>query len=184
MFFKLVFRNSVRSHKENALFMGSLIISIIAFYVVLSLGSQDVMRYLKTLEGDAIRKLFAMISVLYGFTLFIVFALIYFASKYQIERRAHEFGVYIMMGMKKTKLLLMLLLEDISSSGLALLIGLPVSVLITEVISLVTVKMVGIGFMGHQSTFSLFPDKTSGFPDSFRKTCAERSGLASFRCSG
>ena len=155
MFFKLVFRNSVRSHKENALFMGSLIISIIAFYVVLSLGSQDVMRYLKTLEGDAIRKLFAMISVLYGFTLFIVFALIYFASKYQIERRAHEFGVYIMMGMKKTKLLLMLLLEDISSSGLALLIGLPVSVLITEVISLVTVKMVGIGFMGHQSTFSL-----------------------------
>ena len=155
MFFKLVFRNSVRSHKENTLFMGSLIISIIAFYVVLSLGSQDVMRYLKTLEGDAIRKLFAMISVLYGFTLFIVFALIYFASKYQIERRAHEFGVYIMMGMKKTKLLLMLLLEDISSSGLALLIGLPVSVLITEVISLVTVKMVGIGFMGHQSTFSL-----------------------------
>ena len=155
MFFKLVFRNSVRSHKENALFMGSLIISIIAFYVVLSLNSQDVMRYLKTLEGDAIRKLFAMISVLYGFTLFIVFALIYFASKYQIERRSHEFGVYIMMGMKKTKLLLMLLLEDTGSSALALLIGLPVSVLITEVISLVTVKMVGIGFMGHQSTFSL-----------------------------
>ena len=155
MFFKLVFRNSVRSHKENALFMGSLITSIIAFYVVLSLGSQDVMRYLKSLEGDAIRKLFAMISVLYGFTLFIVFALIYFASKYQIERRAHEFGVYIMMGMKKTKLLLMLLAEDVSSSVLALLIGLPVSVLITEVISLVTVKMVGIGFMGHQSTFSL-----------------------------
>lgn len=155
MFFKLVFRNSVRSHKENALFMGSLIISIIAFYVVLSLDSQDVMRYLKTLEGDAIRKLFAMISVLYGFTLFIVFALIYFASKYQIERRSHEFGVYIMMGMKKTKLLLMLLLEDTGSSALALLIGLPVSVLITEVISLVTVKMVGIGFMGHQSTFSL-----------------------------
>ncbi|MBP5417514.1 MAG: ABC transporter permease, partial [Clostridiales bacterium] len=69
MFFKLVFRNSVRSHKENALFMGSLIISIIAFYVVLSLDSQDVMRYLKSLESEAISKLFAMISVLYGFTL-------------------------------------------------------------------------------------------------------------------
>ena len=135
--------------------MGSLIISIIAFYVVLSLDSQDVMRYLKSLESEAISKLFAMISVLYGFTLFIVFALIYFASKYQIERRSHEFGVYIMMGMKRTKLLLMLLLEDISSSVLALLIGLPVSVLITEVISLLTVKTVGIGFMGHQSTFSL-----------------------------
>ena len=82
MFFKLVFRNSIRSHKENALFMGSLIMSIIAFYVVLSLSSQDVMRYLKTLESEAIKKLFAMIVVLYGFTLFIIFALIYFASKY------------------------------------------------------------------------------------------------------
>ena len=155
MFSKLVLRNSIRSHKENALFMGSLIISIIAFYVVLSLSNQDVMRYLKTLESDAIQKLFAMITVLYGFTLFIIFALIYFASKYQIERRSHEFGVYIMMGMKRVKLFLMLFLEDLSSSLLALLIGLPVSVLITEIISLLTVKMVGIGFMGHQSTFSL-----------------------------
>ena len=60
MFSKMVFRNSVRSHKENALFMSSLIISIIAFYVVLSLSSQDVMRFLKTLESDAIRKLFAI----------------------------------------------------------------------------------------------------------------------------
>ena len=155
MFFKLVFRNSIRSHKENALFMGSLILSIIAFYVVLSLSSQDVMRYLQTLESDAIKKLFAMIVVLYGFTLFIIFALIYFASKYQIERRSHEFGVYIMMGMKRSKLFFMLLLEDFSSSLIALLVGLPVSVLITEVISLLTVKMVGIGCMGHQTTFSL-----------------------------
>ncbi|MCR5274563.1 MAG: ABC transporter permease [Clostridiales bacterium] len=154
MFSKLVVRNSIRSHKENALFMGSLITSIIAFYVVLSLSSQDVMRYLKTMESHAINKLFSMIGVLYGFTLFIVFALIFFASKYQIERRSHEFGVYIMMGMKRTKLLLMLLLEDMGSSLVALLIGLPVSVLITEVISLLTVKFVGIGFIGHQITWS------------------------------
>lgn len=155
MFSKMVFRNSVRSHKENALFMSSLIISIIAFYVVLSLSSQDVMRYLKTLESEAIQKLFAMIGVLYGFTLFIIFALVFFASRFQIERRSHEFGVYIMMGMKRSKLFFMLLLEDLSSSLIALLVGLPVSVLVTEVISLLTVKMVGIGFMGHQTTFSL-----------------------------
>ena len=155
MFSKMVFRNSIRSHKENALFMSSLIISIIAFYVVLSLSSQDVMRYLKTLESDAIQKLFGMIGVLYGFTLFIIFALVFFASRFQIERRSHEFGVYIMMGMKRTKLFFMLLLEDLSSSVIALLVGLPVSVMITEVISLLTVKMVGIGFMGHQSTFSI-----------------------------
>ena len=42
MFFKLVARNIRRSRKENLLFMSSLIISVIAFYMVLSLENQDV----------------------------------------------------------------------------------------------------------------------------------------------
>ena len=55
MFFKLVARNSRRSRKENLLFMSSLIISVIAFYMVLSLENQDVVRYLRGLESDVRR---------------------------------------------------------------------------------------------------------------------------------
>ena len=153
MFSKLIIRNTKRSQKENLLFMSSLVISIIAFYVVLSLKNQDIVRYIQSLESDAINKLLTMVTALYVFTLVVLFFMIYYASKYQIERRSHELGVYLMMGMKRSKMFFMLLAEDIASSVIALVIGLPVALLFSELMSLITVKCVGVGFLEHQSTF-------------------------------
>lgn len=155
MFSNLIFRNSSRSRKENGLFFGSLIISIVAFYIILSLSRQDVMVFLAKMESDAVRRLLLLIPAFYGMTLGILFFLTYFASKYQLERRRKEFGVYLMMGLSRSKLFAMLLAEDLLSSILALVIGLPVAVLLSELISLVTAKLVGMGIIGHQFTFSL-----------------------------
>lgn len=155
MFSNLILKNSKRNRKENGLFFGSLIISIVAFYIILSLSKQDVMVFLAKMESDAVNKLLLMIPVFYGMTLGILFFLIYFACKYQMERRRKEFGVYLMMGMRRSKLFIMLLAEDLLSSILALVIGLPIAVLLSELISLVTAKLVGMGIIGHQFTFSL-----------------------------
>lgn len=155
MFSNLILRNSKRNRKENGLFFGSLVISIVAFYIILSLSKQDVMIFLAKMESDAVNQLLLMIPVFYGMTLGILFFLIYFACKYQLERRRKEFGVYLMMGMRRSKLFLMLLAEDLLSSILALVIGLPIAVLLSELISLVTAKLVGMGIIGHQFTFSL-----------------------------
>lgn len=154
MFFNLISRNSRRSRKENGLFFGSLLISIIAFYIILSLSGQDVMRFLARMESDAVNRLLSMIPAFYGMTLFILFFLIYYASKFQLERRRHEFGVYLMLGMRRGKLFLLLLAEDFHSSIAALLVGLPLAVLLSELISLVTARLVGLGIIGHQFTFS------------------------------
>lgn len=155
MFFKIVARNSRRDRKENGLFFASLIISIAAFYIILSLSRQDVMLFLAKMESDAVNRLLKMIPVFYGMTLFILFFLIYFASKFQLERRRHEFGVYLMMGMRRSRLFLMLLAEDVRSSITALFIGLPIALLMSELISLITARLVGLGVIGHQITFSL-----------------------------
>ena len=53
------------------------------------------MIFLKQIESDAVNKLFSMIPILYVATLFILFFLVYFASSMQMERRKHEFGVYL-----------------------------------------------------------------------------------------
>lgn len=154
MFFKLVFRNSKRNRKENGLFFSSLLVSIIAFYIILALPNQDVMIFLAQMESDAVDKLLTMIPVFFGMTLFILFFLIYYASKFQLERRRHELGVYLMMGMRRIKLFVMLLAEDFRNSVISLIIGLPVAVLLSELISLITARMVGLGIVGHQVSFS------------------------------
>ena len=45
MFSNLILRNSHRSRKENGLFFSSLVISIVAFYMILSISTQDVMLF-------------------------------------------------------------------------------------------------------------------------------------------
>ncbi|WP_061996968.1 ABC transporter permease [Clostridium sp. ATCC 25772] len=155
MFYDLVKRNSKRNRKENGLFFVSLIVSIVAFYIILSLEKQDVIIFLKTMESQALEKLFLLIPVLYGLSLFILFFLVYFAGKYQLERRNRELGMYLMLGMKRSKLVLMLFVEELWNSILSLAIGIPVAVFISEVISLVTAKIVGLGIIGHSFTFSI-----------------------------
>jgi putative ABC transport system permease protein len=153
MFFDLISRNSKRNRNENSLFFSSLLIAIIAFYLILSLSNQDVIRFLVTMESDAVNRLLSMIPLFYGVTLFILFFLVYFASKYQLESRKHEFGMYLMMGMRRYKLFLLLFAEDIRSSITALVIGLPIGIAASELISLVTARLIGLGIVGH--TFSL-----------------------------
>lgn len=154
MFFKLISRNSKRNRKENGLFFSSLLVSIIAFYIILSLPNQDIMIFLADMESDAVDKLLTMIPIFFEMTLFILFFLIYYASKFGLERRRHEFGVYLMMGMRRIKLFTMLLAEDFRNNVISLLIGLPIAVLLSELISLITARLVGLGIVGHQTSFS------------------------------
>ena len=54
MFSDLILRNSRLSRRENGLFFSSLVISIVAFYMILSLSKQDVMVFLAKMESDAV----------------------------------------------------------------------------------------------------------------------------------
>ncbi|MFD3156764.1 FtsX-like permease family protein [Haloimpatiens sp. FM7330] len=150
MFFEFIKRNSRKVRKENGVYFASLVISIIAFYVILSLGEQDVMIYLKTIESDAVAKLLLMIPVLYAVSLFFVFFLVYFANRYQLQYRSHEFGIYLMMGMKPSKLFAMIMGETLWNGLVALFIGIPVSLFLTELISLATSRLIGMGIIGHR----------------------------------
>jgi putative ABC transport system permease protein len=154
MFFKQIRRNAERSRKDNGLFFGSLIVSIIAFYTLLSLDSQDVMRFLRTMESDAVSKLMLLIPLVYMVSLFFVFFLVYFAYRYQLEGRRKEFGLYLILGMRRSKLFALLMGETLWNSLVSILLGVPCALLLTEGTSLATARLVGLGIVGHKISFS------------------------------
>jgi putative ABC transport system permease protein len=156
MFFKHAQRNAIKYRKNNGLFFGSLVVAVIAFYTLLSLGDQDVMVFLKTIERDAVTKFMNLVSIIYVLSLFFVFFLVYFGYRYQLDHRKKEFGLYIMLGMKRSTFFALLLSETIYNSIVSLLIGLPLALLLTECISLATAKVVGLGIIGHSIGLS-FP---------------------------
>ena len=146
MFFKQVWRNAIRHRKDNGLFFGSLIIAIIAFYTLLSLKEQDVMRYLAAVESVAVSKLFKLIPLVYMVSLFFVFFLVYFACKYQTDSRRKEFGMYLMLGMKYSRLFAILFCETFLNSLISLLTGIPLLIiaLLTGIPRLIIVLMPAI----------------------------------------
>ncbi len=155
MYFKQIRQNAARNRRGNGLFFGSLVIAIIAFYTLLSLGGQDVVQFLSTIESDAVAKLLGMLPIVYAVSLFFVFFLVYFACRYQTDSRRRELGLYLILGMKKGRLFALLFAETLWSSMLSLLAGLPTALLLTEGISLATAKIAGLGIIGHRFSFSL-----------------------------
>lgn len=155
MFFNLVFRNAKRSRKENLIYFATLVTAVISFYLILSLENQGVILYLKDFESEAVDRLFSLMPILYGFALFLLFFLVLFANRYQLNRRSKEFGMYLMMGMSQVRLFLLLLAESVLTSLLALGIGVGLGSLLAEIISLATSRLIGQGIIGHESSFSL-----------------------------
>lgn len=156
MFFKQVWRNAAKNRKGNGIFFGSLVIAVIAFYTLLSLGKQDVMIFLAEIESDAVNKLLMLLRAVYCLSLFFVFFLVFFACRYQTDSRRRELGMYLMLGMKRSRLFFMLLCETLWNSLISLFIGIPSALLLTEAVSLVTAKFVGLGIIGHSFTFSTY----------------------------
>lgn len=154
MFSELIRRNSKRNRQENTLYFVTMILTVAAFYIILALDHQDVMIFLKEMERDAVNKLLMLIPILYVVSLCLLYFLVYFTDKYQMERRSHEFGTYLMLGMKKRSLFQMLFLEDLRNIVYALVIGIPGALLISELTSLITAKLAGFGILRHQFTFS------------------------------
>ena len=156
MFFNLAWRNSKRNRSENLIYFLTMVTAVATFYIVLSLGSQDVMRFLEEIESDAVNRLLTMLMpTVYLFSLLFVFFLVIFANKYQLECRSRELGLYLMFGMTKRHLFIQIMAEGLITSLLALLGGLICGGFLSEVISLATARLVGRGIIAHQSSFSV-----------------------------
>ena len=146
MFFNLTWRNAKRSRSENLIYFLTMITAVAMFYIVLSLGQQDVIRFLSEIESDAVERLL---------TNLLPFFLVVFANKYQLECRSRELGLYLMFGMTKIKLFIQIMTEGLITSFLALLGGLVCGGFLSEAISLTTARLVGHGIITHQLSFSV-----------------------------
>ena len=102
MFFNIAWRNAKRNRSENLIYFLTMITAVAAFYIMLSLEKQDVIRFLAEIESDAVNRLLTtMMPAVYLCALLFVFFLVTFANKYQLECRSKELGLYLLFGRKK-----------------------------------------------------------------------------------
>ena len=111
MLFKISIKNIRKSFKDYAIYFFTLILGVAVFYVFNAIDSQTVMLKVNSSVYEIIKLMTDILSGVSVFVSFILGFLIIYASRFLIKRRNKEFGIYMILGMGKRKISLILFIE-------------------------------------------------------------------------
>ena len=151
---KLSFRNIKKSFKDYAIYFFTLILGVAIFYVFNSIESQTVLLDVTESTYEVIGMMTTMLSAASVFVAFILGFLIIYASRFLIKRRNKEFGIYMLLGMSKRKISMVLFFETILIGIISLVVGLGLGVLLSQLMSMLVANMFEADMTKYQFIFS------------------------------
>ncbi len=151
---KLSFRNIKKSFKDYAIYFFTLILGVAIFYVFNSIESQTVLLDITESTYDIIDTLSNMLSGASVFIAFILGFLIIYASRFLMKRRNKEFGIYMLLGMSKRKISMILFFETILIGIISLAVGLGLGVPLSQLMSMLVANMFEADMTRYEFIFS------------------------------
>ena len=151
---KLSFRNIKKSFKDYAIYFFTLILGVAIFYVFNSIESQTVLLDVTNSTHEVIDLMTNMLSGASVFVAFILGFLIIYASRFLIKRRNKEFGIYMLLGMSKRKISMILFFETILIGIISLAVGLGLGVLLSQLMGMLVAHMFEADMTKYEFIFS------------------------------
>ncbi|WP_042348329.1 FtsX-like permease family protein [Bacillus massiliigorillae] len=138
-FVKLSFMNVKQNLKNYGMYIFSMVFSIIVFYNFLTLCFSDQFRSISNVQ------MISAIAILciYVLTLFFIFFISY-SSKFFVEQRKKEFGIYTFMGIENSKIAAIFTFEGLLVGLIALISGLIGGIIVNKLFLMVLVKLAHI----------------------------------------
>lgn len=141
LYAKLAWGNLRRTFRDFAIYFATLMLSVALFYSFSTLINQTVFVGLGSSTPSLMLRMGEFIRGLSIFLMIIIGILIVYANIFFMRRRVREFATYLLLGMKKTSLALVILIENILVGISALVAGLIVGVVISQFSSLAILKL-------------------------------------------
>lgn len=141
MLSKIALRNTNKSVKDYAIYFFTLALGVCIFYMFNSIYAQQAMIGLTSRQSDSIMALTELLSYVSGFVAVVFGFLIVYANSFFIKRRKKEMGIYMTLGMEKSKISAILLIETSLMAVLALIVGLVCGVILSHFMSIFTARM-------------------------------------------
>ena len=151
---KLSFRNTKKSFKDYAIYFFTLILGVAIFYVFNSIESQTVLLDVTQSTYEVIDMMTSMLSAVSVFVAFILGFLIIYASRFLMKRRNKEFGIYMLLGMSRRKISMILFFETILIGVISLVVGLGLGVLLSQLMSMLVANMFEADMTRYEFIFS------------------------------
>ena len=141
MYSKMAFNNVKKSFKDYTVYFLTLTFAVCIFYSFNSINSQSIFSELNEGQAQYIDMLNQMMSILSVGVSVILGALIIYATNFLIKRRKKEFGLYMILGMKKRSMSTILFLETFYIGIISLLAGLILGLILAQILSIFTAKL-------------------------------------------
>ena len=141
MYFKMAFNNVKKSFKDYTVYFLTLTFAVCIFYSFNSISSQSILGELNEGQAQYIDILNQMMSILSVGVSVILGGLIIYATNFLIKRRKKEFGLYMILGMKKRSMSLILFFETFYIGIISLAAGLALGLILAKILSIFTAKL-------------------------------------------
>ena len=154
MLAKIAAGNVRRSIKDFSIFFVTLMIGVCVFYSFDSIKYQTAVLSLTGDQRTSAETLFALLDAMSVFVAATLGFLIVYANRFLIGRRKREFGIYLTLGMGRTQVARIIVMETMLVGLLALLVGLAAGVLLSQLLLYVTALLFQTTVKGFAFLFS------------------------------
>ncbi|MCQ2469849.1 MAG: ABC transporter permease [Ruminococcus sp.] len=154
MLFKISVNNIRKSIRDYAIYFFTLVIGVAIFYVFNSMETQTAFLSVSSDTREMIKMIMTMLSGVSVFVSIVLGLLIVYASRFLMKRRGREFSVYLMLGMGKGKISVILFFETLLIGIISLAAGLLLGVCISQFTSTLTAKLFEADMTAYRFTVS------------------------------
>ena len=138
---KLAYKNVKKSYKDYLIYFLTLMFSVCLFYTFNSFQAQQEIMQLSENQNMMMQTTAIMLNALSVFVAIVLAFLILYANNFLIKRRKKEFGIYMLLGMPKKQISMVLVIETFFVGLLSLLVGLGVGVLCSQLLGVLTAAL-------------------------------------------
>ena len=128
MYVKLALRNAKRSARDYLIYFITIAMTMSLIFAYNLMLYSDEIRGLSS-SMDSMTQIIGMVTMMVAF---ITGWLIHYTTRFILQRRSREFGTYLLLGMEKTTISRMFLIENLIIGLLALLCGMAICLLYTS----------------------------------------------------
>lgn len=147
MYLKLAFRNMKRSARDYLVYLLTMALISALMYTFNSLLFQNELRQYWNAE-DMMEVMVCLATV---FIMLVTAWLIAYMVRFMMEKRSGEFGIYLLLGMKKSAMTKLYLRENILLGAVSLLSGMLFGIFLQQVLMAALFSMLGMAYRLHVS---------------------------------
>ena len=155
MYSKIAIKNVKKSFKDYTIYFLTLTLAVCIFYSFNSIESQKALTEMSSSGKEYTEMLTTMISYMSVFVAVILGGLILYANNFLIKKRNKELGIYMTLGMGKTKISKILIYETIIVGIVSLVSGLILGLIVSQGLSILVSKLFYIAMSEYEFVISL-----------------------------